>query len=111
MDVIKHQPKALEMVLVKEAGYNLADIRGERTERVETVEREGVLATLRRILPWCSPPTPRVRHVVEETPGMSRKEVLGRVVQHDEHERMRKEDAEAQARKAERRAKSGGKHG
>jgi hypothetical protein len=34
--------------------------------------------------------------------GMDAEEVLSRLVQHDEHERMKNEDAEAQARKARR---------
>lgn len=53
-------------------------------------------------------PEPReVVHEVEK-PGMSVDEVMGRLVQHDEHEQMKNEEAEAQARKAKRQAKGGG---
>lgn len=40
-------------------------------------------------------------HEVEK-PGMSVEEVMGRLHQHDEHEQMKNEEAEAEARKARR---------
>jgi uncharacterized membrane protein YhiD involved in acid resistance len=46
-------------------------------------------------------------HVQRE--GMDSQEVLSRLVQHDEHEKMKNEEAEAKARQARRSAESGGR--
>lgn len=47
-------------------------------------------------------PQPTTETVEVDKPGMSVEEVMGRLVQHDEHEQMKNEEAEAQARKARR---------
>lgn len=48
-------------------------------------------------------------HVIE-TPGMTEREVLQRWVLHDEHERMKEDEAEKEQRRAKRRANTGGGH-
>ena len=106
--MIKHQPKALEMKLVKEAGYALADLRGRTEQHTVHRERQGLVAWLRRRIPWLADPTLIVeRHEVHQ-PGMKRREVLQRAIQHDEHESIKAEQRRKQARKAEQQAKQGG---
>jgi hypothetical protein len=136
------------LVLVKDAGYTLADIRGERSTEREVVpptsfERflgsltpsaarrgVGVLAAaglLTTVLTGALAgavvcgilavacyalsrfnPAPRTAVRTVTTPGMPVDEVIGRLVQHDEHEQMKNEEAEAQARKARRQRQGGG---
>lgn len=108
MDVVKHQPKALEMILVK-AGYSLRSIRGEETVRLVEREPSGPVAWLRERVPWLADPQPVRERTVERTPGMDRKEVLARVIQHDEHEQMKEEQAEAEAQKAQQGQPQGGR--
>lgn len=100
----------IESLLVKDAGYALTDLRGERRHYTEERPRTGVLAWLRSKLPWTERGTLTTEYV-EETEGMTEREVMSRLVLHEEHEKMKKESAEDNARKAERRAKSqGGTH-
>lgn len=130
------------MVLVKDAGYSLSDIRGERRTEREVIPPSpweafvgdlvpssvwkvvaGVLGlgAVTAILSGSTSPAivsvllgialhylaqfnPEPQEVVREVQreGMSVDEVMGRLVQHDEHEQMKNEEAEEQARKAKR---------
>jgi len=130
------------MVLVKDAGYSLSDIRGEsytwREQREPTPWEQhlgaippgvvwkiagplvaigllgayasgsvgGVVVSvaLSVALYYLSAFDPEPTEVVHEVerPGMSVEEVMGRLVQHDEHEQMKQEEQEAKARKAKR---------
>lgn len=134
------------MVLVKDAGYELRDIRGE--EYTETITRDPTsweqhLAAITPGVAWkvATPatalailafywsgsvggvaasvvfgvamhylsqfdPEPTEETVEVSKPGMSVEEVMGRLVQHDEHEQMKEEEAEAEARKAKRKGGS-----
>lgn len=146
--VLEHVPTAIEMVLVKESGYTLEDIRGERRVETEVVPPSPLESFVGDLVPssawkvvagvvglgaltslvttsaspavvsvvlavalhYLSDFNPEPREVVREveTPGMSVDEVMGRLVQHDEHEQMKNEEAEAEARKARMKAKGGG---
>lgn len=48
--MIKHRPKAVELALVQ-AGYTLADIRGERVRTTTTTEPQGLLAAVGLLTP------------------------------------------------------------
>ncbi|AGM11213.1 tail assembly chaperone [Haloarcula hispanica tailed virus 2] len=146
--VLEHVPTAIEMVLVKEAGYNLEDIRGERRVETEVVPPSSLESFVGSLVPsaawkvvgvilglgaltaystgalsglfvsvllgvalhYLGQFNPEPQEVVREveTPGMTVDEVMGRLVQHDEHEQMKNEEAEAQARKARRQGQGGG---
>lgn len=136
MDVIKHQPKALEMILVK-AGYSLREIRGEREVHRIREEPQGLVAAAGRVTPRSArlvaagclalgmlvayetgllsalavsvalgvalhalgeleAEATETTHEIHR-PGMDRREVVERVIQHDEHEQMKREDAESEA--------------
>lgn len=146
--MIKHQPKALEMLLVKEAGYNLSEIRGEREVHTITEEPQGLVAALGRVTPravrmamaaavalgmlgayetgMASPlvvslilavalhwvgeldaEASQITHEVQK-PGMKRREVYARAIQHDEHEQMKEEKREEAQRKAKTQANAQG---
>ena len=130
------------MVLVKDAGYTLSDIRGEQRMEREVVPcspAEQFLGSLRpstaktiggaavgfglvtsllsgQTAPLIAgllclgllwglsqfEPEPETIERSVRTEGMTVDEVMGRLVQHDEHEQMKNEEAEAQARKAKR---------
>jgi hypothetical protein len=138
----------MELVLTKDAGLSLTDIRGERfeertvepppryeawcgrvTRRVARLTAVGavgagllLLALTNDVSPllWGTTvaavalaagrvePTERetVRTVTRE--GMTVDEVMGWLVQHDEHEQMKSDQAEAEARAARRTGQSGG---
>lgn len=143
---MQYVPMAVEMVLVKEAGYGLRDLRGTSytwTERREPTAWEQHLGALTPGVAWktagailalslilayqagaasgvvvsailavalhylgqFNPEGTEVVHEVDE-PGMAVEEVMGRLHQHDEHEQMKKEEQEAQARKAKRQGRS-----
>lgn len=140
---------AMETLLVKDAGYALREIRGEREVHRITEEPAGLVATLGRVTPrtarlatvgvvglgllltaesglvgplvasvllgvvlhrvgeFDAEATETVHEV--ERPGMTEREVHQRWVLHDEHEQMKKDRAEKERKKAERKAKSKGK--
>lgn len=50
MNIIKHRPKAIELALVQ-AGYTLADIRGEREVHTVVEQPDGLLAAVGRVSP------------------------------------------------------------
>lgn len=92
------------MLLTKETGMTLRDIRGWKERTVRTERRTDLVAAARRILPWVSNPSPR--QIVETTsvPGLSEDEVMRRLVIHDEHEQMKEEEAEKERKRARRKA-------
>lgn len=92
------------MLLIKDAGYSRRDIRGSTTQRVETRPRTDLVARIRRYIPWVENPSPVSVRVVEETEGMTEKEVLRTLVYHDEHERMKEENVEDSQREIRRKA-------
>lgn len=136
------------MILVKEAGFDLSEVRGER--RVErTVEQPSSLeAFVGRLTPrtarragagavglglllaytsgaagalvvsvalavalhymseFNAEPTETVTEV--NRPGLTEREAFQFLIMHDEHEDMKNDKAEEKARKARRKAKSGG---
>ena len=98
---------AIETLLVKDAGYALAEVRGERRHYTEEEPRTGVLAWLRDKLPGMTRGT-LTRHVTERTEGMSEREVLQRWVLHDEHEKMKEDKADKEAQKARSKANTSG---
>lgn len=142
---------AIETLLVKDAGYDLREIRGSREVHRITEDPDGLVAALGRVTPrtarlamaccmglglllsvesgLVAPLAASValgvalhavgeleagesvtEHVIEE-PGMPEREVLKRWVLHDEHERMKEDEAEKEQRKARQRANShGGTH-
>lgn len=139
---------AVEMVLVKDAGYSLDEIRGYE-ETHTTVHppdplaaavascasgrvRQGigvviafgllyaaataalsgvVLSLLASFLLYIAQEMnaePQEVETTVEREGMDSTEVLSRLVQHDEHEQMKNEQAEDKARKARQQAGTGG---
>lgn len=141
---------AIETLLVKDAGYDLREIRGSREVHRLTEEPDGLVAALGRVTPrtarlamacvvglglllsvesaLVAPLVASValgvalhavgeldaeesvtEHVIEE-PGMTEREVLQRWTLHDEHERMKEDEAEKEQRRAKRRANTGGGH-
>jgi len=139
---------AVEMVLVKEGGYSLDEIRGYEETHTSVHPPDPLAAALsglwsRRVrggvgvlvafgllyaaatgalgavvlsllasfllyLAKEVDAEPEVVKTTVERDGMDSEEVLSRLVQHDEHEQMKKEEAEDKARKARRQAQSGG---
>lgn len=94
----------IETLLTKETGMTLQDIRGWDETTVRTEKRRDFIAAVRRLLPWVSNPEPK--QIVERTsvPGLSEKEVMRRLVIHDEHEEMKEEEAEKEEKRARRKA-------
>ena len=92
------------MLLTKETGMTLRDIRGWTETNVRTERRTDVVAAVRRALPWVSNPSPK--EIVEQrsVPGLSEQEVLRRLIIHDEHEEMKEEEAEKEENRARRKA-------
>ena len=95
----------IETLLVKEAGLDLADLRGETVHETHEEPRTGVLAWVRSKLPGMDRGTV-TRHVSRETPGMTEREVLQRWLLHNEHERMIEEEEKKAANKAESQART-----
>lgn len=89
-------------MLIKDAGYNLRDIRGSESRTVRHEERTDFIARVRYYLPFLDDPEPHT--VVEKTveDGMGEEEVLRRLVYHDEIETIREEEQEDEMRKARR---------
>lgn len=95
-------------MLVKDAGYTLRDVRGTQSRVIRREERSDLIARARRHFGFLDDPKPKV--IVEERnePGMDEKEVLRRLVYHDEIERIREEEQEDEMRKVRRKQKNMG---
>jgi hypothetical protein len=92
------------MLLTKEVGLTLRDIRGWTETSVRTEKRTDFVAAVRRWLPWCDDPDEK--QTVERTSvrGLSESEVMRLLVLHDEHEAMKEEEQEKQQKRARRKA-------
>lgn len=148
LDVLLHVSTAIEMVLVKDAGYSLDEIRGyEETETTvhppdplaaavgtcgsgRAQQVVGVVAALGLVLAALTgalsgvlisllasfllyiaaevDTEPREVTTTVQREGMTSQEVLSRLVQHDEHEKMKSEEREERARQARMQAAAGG---
>lgn len=92
----------METMLVKDAGYTLRDIRGTRERVVRRTERTDFVARLRRFLPFCEDPSPKIEVEERNDRGMDEEEVVRRVIYHDEIERLREEEQEDRMREIQR---------
>jgi hypothetical protein len=94
------------MLLTKEVGLNLRDIRGWRERSVRTEKRRDFVAAVQRWLPWCNDPDSKQTVETTNVRGLSEDQVMRMLVLHDEHEQIKEEEAEKERKRARR--KTGG---
>lgn len=92
------------MLLTKEVGLSLRDIRGWQETSVRYERRRDFVAVVKRWLPWCDDPEPERTVETTSVPGLSEGEVMRLLVLHDEHEEMKEEEAEKEWKRARRKA-------
>lgn len=94
------------MLLTKETGLTLQDIRGEKTISTHSEPRMDLISRIKRNLPWVNDPEDRTIEVTERTAGMMEKEVYRWLIYIDEHKSLQKKAQEEEQNTLERQMKS-----